>query len=210
MISGDFSCAFCDKFYICLSKTSLLSASQKINIQEDELVERLKAKDEKAFSILYDNYSDALYGIISRVVADEEIAQDVMQDAFVKIWKNIDAYDPSKGRLFTWIVRVARNTAIDEVRSLAFRSRSQNQSLDDAVNKNYPGKTGSNKEDHIGLKNTVSGLKAEYQAIINLLYFRGFTQEEAAKELNIPLGTLKTRTRAAISQLREIFNIEKA
>jgi RNA polymerase sigma-70 factor (ECF subfamily) len=187
-----------------------LSPSQKIKIPEDQLVALLKAKDEKAFGILYDNYSAALYGVISRIVADDEIAQDVMQDAFVKIWKNIGAYDTSKGRLFTWIVNVARNAAIDEIRSLSFRKQGQNQSLDAAVNRSVQGKNSTHKEDHIGLKETVSGLKPEYRVIIDLLYFKGYTQEEASKELNLPLGTVKTRTRAALIQLREIFNITTA
>lgn len=182
---------------------------QRIKIQEEELVSRLKAKDEQAFAILYDNYSSAVYGVISRVVTDEDIAQDVLQDTFVKVWKNITAYDPAKGRLFTWLINVARNTAIDEVRSRQFRHQSQNQSLDASVNMINLSRNVSGKEDHIGLKDSVAGLRPEYSSIIQLLYFKGYTQEEVSKELNLPLGTVKTRTRSAISQLRELFNVVK-
>ena len=184
-----------------------MGTSHKIKISEDELVLRLRAKEKSAFSILYDNYSAALYGVILRIVTDEEIAQDVMQDAFVKIWKNIVAYDSSKGRLFTWIINIARNTAIDEVRSQQFRHAGQNQRIDDSVNAINQSRIISSKEDHIGIKETLVDLKPEHKVIINLLYFKGYTQEEVAAELNMPLGTVKTRARAAINQLREIFNV---
>lgn len=180
---------------------------QKIKIPENELVKKLKAKEEEAFRILYDNYSSALYGIILRIVKEEEIANDVMQDSFIKIWKNIAAYDSTKGKLFTWIINIARNTALDEIRSLQFRHSVQNQKIDDSVHMIDLNKNVKTKEDHIGLKETITSLKPEHEVIVNLLYFKGYTQEEVSKELQIPLGTVKTRARAAISKLRELFNL---
>lgn len=179
--------------------------STKAVIAEDELVALLKSGAVNAMTILYDNYSAALYGIIARIVDSEEAAEDVLQEAFVKIWKNMDKYDRTKGRLFTWLVNIARNCAIDSLRVKDYNIKSQIQSIDNSVrtvnrqHKIYP------KTDHIGLKEIVDKLKPEYKILIDKLYFEGYTQEEAAKELNIPLGTVKTRIRAAMNLLREIL-----
>ncbi|MEP7264080.1 MAG: sigma-70 family RNA polymerase sigma factor [Bacteroidota bacterium] len=179
----------------------------KIHLQEEELVRMLKAQDPEAFTYLYDHYCNALYGVIFRIVNDEDMAQDVLQETFVKIWKNLESYDPAKGRLFTWLVNLTRNFAIDKYRSKEFRQQSKNQSLDDSVNSINLLTNVKNKVDHIGLKETVSQLKPEYIQVIDLLYFKGYTHEEVAKEFNIPLGTVKTRIRAAIIQLREKLGV---
>ena len=82
----------------------------------------LQQRNEKAFGYLYDNYSGALYGIVKSIVTDTEIANDVLQNVFVNIWRKIELYDAQKGRLFTWMLNIARNAAIDEVRSKGFRN----------------------------------------------------------------------------------------
>lgn len=177
----------------------------KTTIAEDELVSMLKSGAANAMTILYDNYSAAMYGIILRIVNNEEAAEDVLQEAFIKVWKNIEKYDRSKGRLFTWLVNIARNSAIDSLRVKDYNIKSQIRSLDNSVrtvnrqHKVYP------KTDHIGLKEIIDKLKPEHKLLIDKLYFEGYTQEEAAKELNIPLGTVKTRIRAAMNILRDIL-----
>ncbi len=178
-------------------------------IPEDDLVASLKRGDPKGLNILYDNYSAALFGVIVRITGSQENAEDVLQETFVKIWKNISYYDRSKGKLYTWLINIARNTAIDSLRVKGHKVKSQIQSLDNSVrtiNKQY---FVSTQPDHIGLKELVEKMKPEYKLLIDKLYFEGYTQEEAAKELDIPLGTIKTRIRAAISQLREIFMVEE-
>ena len=82
----------------------------RVFADETELVMLLKQKSKVAFNYLYDNYSRALYGIILKIVETEEVAEDILQDVFVKIWNRIDSYDASKGKLFTWLLNVARNT----------------------------------------------------------------------------------------------------
>ena len=96
---------------------------------EGELVEMLRLQDRKAFSYLYDNYSDALYGVVLKLVRTEETAQDLLQEIFVKIWKNIAQYDVGKGRLFTWMLNIARNTSIDYLRV----NRPEIQDIESAV-----------------------------------------------------------------------------
>lgn len=174
-----------------------------ISYTEDELVSLLKNKDIKAFDVLYNNYSSSLFGVISRIIPAEEIAQDILQDVFVKIWKSTDIYDKSKGRLYTWMLNIARNSAIDYSRSKQFKSETKNQDIDNSVYEVNKQKASSFNTDVIGLKEEVSKLKDDYRILIDLIYFKGFTQEETAKELNIPLGTVKTRVRAAIIELRK-------
>ena len=174
-------------------------------IAEETLVELLKQQNTKAFGILYDNYSAAIYGIILRIVATEEIAEDVMQEAFVKIWKNFSQYDAGKGKLFTWMVNLSRNLAIDKVRSKDFSNANKNQSLDNIVSfVDFKSNTSQNP-DVIGLKKLVEELDPEQKKLIDLLYFGGFTQAEVSEKLGIPLGTVKTRLRMAIIELRTYF-----
>jgi RNA polymerase sigma-70 factor (ECF subfamily) len=177
----------------------------RVNIKEEELVALLKSGDAKAMEILYDNYSAALSGIIYRIVEDKETAEDVLQEVFVKIWKNIAGYDRGRGRLFTWLVNIARNAAIDSMRVKDYNIKKQNRSIDNSVRSINRQHSVSTPIDHIGLKGIVDKLKPEYKILVDKLYFEGYTQEEAAEELNIPLGTVKTRIRAAINHLREMM-----
>jgi len=172
---------------------------------EEELVTALKKGDQEAMAVLYDNYSAALLGVIFRIVDSSEAAEDILQEVFIKIWKNISSYDRSKGKLFTWLINIARNAAIDSMRVKDYAIKSKIQSIDNSVrsiNRQY---NVSTQVDHIGLKTLVDKLKPEYKVLVDKLYFEGYTQEEAAEELGIPLGTVKTRIRAAINHLREVM-----
>ena len=180
-------------------------SKRKTIIDEGDLVLLLQSKDQRGFSILYDNYSSALYGVILKIVRTEEIASDVMQDAFVKIWKNIEAYNRTKGTLFTWMLNVARNTAIDKIRSQDFQNSQRNQDLDSTVEIIDNQVSSQFDVDAIGLRKVVENLRPEHRQMIDLLYFQGYTQAEVADEFDIPLGTVKTRVKAAIVQLRQYF-----
>ena len=165
----------------------------------------LQNKDVQAFAYLYDNYSPALYGIIYKMVEDKELAEDVLQEAFLKIWNNFAAYDRVKGRLFTWMLNITRNLTIDTLRSKEYKKQAKiysNQINVDNVVDN-PGST--EKFDSLGLRKYLTHLKNDQKQIIDLAYFSGFTHEEIAKELSIPLGTVKTRMRAAIFELRKLL-----
>ncbi len=175
----------------------------KVKIEEQELVSLIKAGSESAFSYLYDNYSAALYGIIFRIVEDSDRSNDVLQDTFVKIWKNKDSYDTSKGTIFTWMLNIARNSAIDSNRSKHVKYKIQ---IDERIVDNETRVNDHLKTDNIGIKETVSKLKAEYQLVINYIYLQGYTQQEFSDEFKIPLGTVKTRTRAALLELRKLLN----
>lgn len=168
---------------------------------EGELLEMLRRQDRKAFNYLYDNYSDALYGVVLKVVRTEETAQDLLQEIFVKIWKNIAQYDASKGRLFTWMLNIARNTSIDYLRV----NRLEIQDIDSAVYSVEQNQTIYEDLSGKELREIVSQLKPEQQTLIEMVYWGGYTHEEAAQRLEMPLGTVKTRVRSALRDLRKFF-----
>ncbi|MVM41518.1 sigma-70 family RNA polymerase sigma factor [Spirosoma sp. HMF3257] len=176
-------------------------------VSESVLIEKLIQRDQQAFQWLYDQYSPALYGVVLRIVRDDEQAADLLQDIFVKIWKNLDGYDASKGRLFTWMLNVARNTAIDSLRARKTQPASAIRTDDENVHiVDRQHNTEQPNPEHIGIKDIVEKLRPERKQLIDLVYFGGYTHEEAAEKLNLPLGTVKTRVRAALQELKQLFN----
>lgn len=176
---------------------------QPIKYTEEFLYAELKGRSKKAFEYLYDNFSPALFGVIFNILRNEEASNDALQEVFVKIWNNFDSYDPTKAKLYTWMLNVARNHAIDKLRSKAAKTEKElknDKFLAQSLNSGT-----STFTDGIGLKQLVDGLDNEQKEIIDILYFRGYTQTEAAEELNIPLGTVKSRVRLAINKLRKHF-----
>jgi RNA polymerase sigma factor (sigma-70 family) len=167
----------------------------------------LQSKDRSALDFLYDNYSAALYGVISRVLKNEDIAEEVLQDVFLKIWDKIDQYDSTKGKLFTWMLNVARNQAIDKTRSKEISKDQKTRGIENVVsridNKEYI----ETSVDGIGVKEIIKKLPDEQQFVVEYLYFKGYSQSELADEFNIPLGTVKTRLRLAMQSLRSTLNV---
>ncbi|MDB5005254.1 MAG: sigma-70 family polymerase sigma factor [Mucilaginibacter sp.] len=180
--------------------------STKIKLSEEELVLALRNREKVAVEALYDMYSASLYGVIVRIVIDEATSEDVLQETFVKIWRSFPSYSADKGRLFTWMVNIARNLSIDKLRSKDFKNHSKNQELENNVTFIDEQKNTVYKPELMGIKELVQKLKPEQKSILDLVYFKGYTHVEAADELGIPLGTIKTRLRMAIIELRKNFN----
>jgi RNA polymerase sigma factor (sigma-70 family) len=176
--------------------------SSAVTYNEQDLVNALKERDNQAFGYLYDHYAAALYSIVVQIVQNNELANDILQEVFVNIWRKMETYDPNKGRLFTWMLNIARNASIDSLRSKSFQNSRKNQALPDNVNSIRSQVTQTNV-DNIGLKKTLEKLKPEHRVLIELAYFKGYTHEEIAEIEDIPLGTVKTRIRNALLQLRE-------
>ncbi|MBC7508783.1 MAG: sigma-70 family RNA polymerase sigma factor [Ferruginibacter sp.] len=172
---------------------------------EDELVALLQSQDKQAFSYLYDNYAPALNNIIFRMVDDVALTEDILQEAFVKIWHNFTSYDKSKGRLFTWMLNLTRNLTIDMLRSKGYKKQSKISGDENSVNNLQDNSVNINKFDSLGIRKQLTKLKPEQRIIIDMAYFNGYTQEEIAKDLGIPLGTVKTRMRTAILELRKML-----
>ena len=175
--------------------------SSTITYSEQELVVALKTKDEQAFSYLYDHYSGSLYSIVLQIVKSPEIASDVLQEIFINIWRRIDTYDPIKGRLFTWMLNISRNASIDMLRSKNYQNSQKNQEITDNVYGND--QVTQTSIDSIGLTKFLGKLRPELRVLIELAYFKGYTHDEIAQIEDIPLGTVKTRIRNALLQLRE-------
>ena len=174
---------------------------EKIQYNQDDLTVLIKNRDQKAFGYLYDNYSKAIFGVIHNIVCDIEESEDILQKTFLKIWNSFDSYDTSKGRLYTWMLNISRNQAIDYKRSKS--SKNKNQNIDENVYTLINVFANEDSHDTIGLKKVVDKLKPEHLILIELAYYKGYTQEEISKELNIPIGTVKTRMRKALLLLRE-------
>ena len=183
-----------------------MSKSRKISLTEEELVRSLRNREKIAIEALYDMYSASLFGVISRIVNETTIAEDVLQETFVKIWSSFSSYSTDKGRLFTWMVNIARNLAIDKIRSKDFRNQHKNQDIENTVNVIDEQRSTTYKPELLGIKDMVGTLRPEQKSILDLVYFKGYTHVEVAEELGIPLGTVKTRLRMAIQELRKHFN----
>ncbi|GGD44487.1 RNA polymerase sigma factor ECF family 11 [Muriicola marianensis] len=169
---------------------------------EKHIVELLQERDEKAISLLYDHYGDTLYGVAFKVVKDEELAQDVVQESFVKIWRKSDTYDPTKAKLFTWLFRIIRNTAIDKLRSLQTKSDKEIQ-LD--VSNVYKVGVDDIRPEFLDVRENLGKIEQKYQEVLDALFFQGMTQQEASDELNIPLGTIKSRLKIGLRELGKIY-----
>ncbi|RXR18396.1 sigma-70 family RNA polymerase sigma factor [Flavobacterium amnicola] len=174
--------------------------------QEDVLL-LIQKKDNRAYNVLYDMYAKSLFAIISNIIKDREEAEDTLQEVFIKIWKNIDSYNESKGRFYTWMLNIARNSSIDKMRSKNFNNSKKNLSSENFVHLFEDNNKFINKIDAIGIQEFIKKLKPKCIALIDLLFFKGYTQQEASEELEIPLGTVKTNNRNCINDLRNFLQV---
>lgn len=176
-------------------------------MQPDQLIAKFQQKDESAFAEIYARYSENILGVIYSVLHDQELSEEVLQDVFVKAWNNAGSYNAQKGRFFTWLLNIARNAAIDKTRSKAFKNSKQNQNAAFFVDILEDKNNFSSKIDAIGIKKYIEVLEPICKKVIQLLFFKGYTQKETAEELDIPLGTVKTRNRICINKLREVLGV---
>src|SRR6056297_1423344 len=169
---------------------------------EKHIVELLQERNDKAISLLYDNYGDTLLGVAKKVVRSDDLAQDVLQESFVKIWKKSDSYDPTKAKLFTWLFRITRNTAIDKLRSVNTKSDKEIQ-ID--VSDVYNVGVNSINPEFLDIRENLAKIESKYQIVLDALFFQGMTQQEASDELDIPLGTIKSRLKIGLRELKKIY-----
>ena len=169
---------------------------------DTHFVSRLRKQGKQALSELYDQYGAALYGQAYHILGSEQLAQEATQDAFLKIWNNINSYNESKGKFFTWMYRIARNEAIDRRRSKENKKPGKTVEMDsDVYSTEADQSTGTNIDDK-GVKDLLDLLDQDSKKIMDLVYFKGYTHSEVAELKEIPLGTIKTKVRRAILKLR--------
>lgn len=185
---------------------------------EADLAARISDRDEDAFVIVYDRYADLVFGTTLRFVRDREAATEIVQDAFLSVWRRGHQFDARSGSLAGWILGIARNRAIDQLRAQGRRPRlagpiSGEHGQSDALAA-IDSATAANGEDAPGvalnrrwlralLRNTLAGMPTEERQVVVLAYDRGLSQSEIAEHLAIPIGTVKSRTRRALASLRD-------
>jgi len=150
---------------------------------------------------LYDKYAPLLLGVIRRIVGNDKVAEDILQMSFIEIWENKKAYDPSRERLFTWMLRIAKNAALGVVRSVKagpdFKTSKDENYVADSDFEIDPGYAGDKMFD----------LKEDQRTALNLVYFRGYTFAEAARKLNIPAETLRSMVIGAVKNLKQMVAV---
>lgn len=171
-----------------------------------ELVRRMRLGDESALEALYARYGGLVYTLALRIVGDPELAREVLQDTFLGSWDGRETYDPDRGRVPWWLMGIARNRAVDLLRSRTHQARLREQAqltagmpASEAVNQGAENAVGFRR----AVINALQGLSAGQRTAIELAYYGGLTQAEIARELHEPLGTVKSRTREAMERLRE-------
>lgn len=157
-------------------------------------------------SLLYDHYADSLYGIIRRVIEDDQLAEDALQKTMLKVWQNISGYDQGRASLFTWMSVIARNTALDQKRLKTFQAKQKTVPVDEVV---YKAEVRTTEGATIDATRLLAGLEENNRIVLEYAYLKGYTQQEISDLLQIPLGTVKTRLRKAISVLRDQLKNEK-
>ena len=170
-----------------------------------ELISRLQNSDPNALATVYDQYCQVVYSLFLRITRDETIAEDLVQELFIRVWDHARKFDPVKGSLGVWIVSIARNMAIDHIRSAKARFASRLRPLEQ-VERTLPARTANEPDSVIDqarvIKTAFEQLTFNQKRVLELAYFEGFSQSEIATKLNEPLGTVKSWMRSAILRLR--------
>jgi len=174
-----------------------------ILLPEDELVQQLVNREARAMTVFCQQFGKPLQGTIMRVMRNQQSAEDVLQESLVKIWGAIASYDATQSRLFTWSAKICLNTAIDHMRSARYRVLMRTATLEDAPGQQFVAPPDFIPE-HIGVSDLLLTLRPEYRRVLELLYLLGYTQTEAAAELQVPLGTVKTWSTSARHQLSQL------
>jgi RNA polymerase sigma-70 factor, ECF subfamily len=189
------------------------TAVRDLEPEDEVLVQRLLARDAEAFARLYDRHADLVYSVALRVLADTALAEDIAQDVFLRLWRTPAAYDAGRGRFVSWLVSVARNRAVDEVRMRGRRRLREIGEHDVGeepvdVRAEDPQLAAQVQAERLAVRRALALLPEEQRVALELAYFSGLTQQEIAQRLNQPLGTVKTRTRLAMKKLRAVLGRE--
>jgi RNA polymerase sigma-70 factor, ECF subfamily len=185
------------------SETLRVSGTQAPNQKDDAaLIARMRAGDQTAMADLYDRYSGVVYGVALRVLANTTAAEDVVQEVFLQLWRNPQAFDADRGRLAPWLAVIARNRAIDHLRK---------RPLEDDIDE-LPISTGVDMEGEAARKlaiekvrGVLTQLPQDQRKALEMAFFEGMTHTEIAGKTGEPLGTVKTRIRTGLLALRKAF-----
>ena len=175
-------------------------------IADDDLLRAISQGDESALAALYDRYRLILFSLILRILHDRQEAEDVLQEAFLQVWRRAADFDQARGRAFTWLVTIARSRALDRLRMLSSRSRLVDPEAEPRADEfSDTGAEIVKSEQGEIVRRALRELPEEQRRPLLLAYFEGLTQAEIAERLGDPLGTVKTRMRSGLSKLRELL-----
>jgi RNA polymerase sigma-70 factor (ECF subfamily) len=178
---------------------------------ELELMKRIKARDEEALAELYDLYNRLLYGMIISIVKKREEAEDVLQEVFIKVWEKASTFNEERGNVYSWLVTLTRNKAIDRIRSKDYKTQKKATHDVDAPEFFLEGNMFDPLETTIFsdrtelVKKALGEIPESQSEVLKIAYYRGLTQREISEQLDIPLGTVKTRMRQGMIKLKDIL-----
>ena len=164
-----------------------------------QIINALKAGNRLALAKLYDMYADIIYGLALEIVKEDALAEEVLQDTFIKVWQRIDQYDEQKSRFFSWVYKIGRNTAIDKYRTIK-----NHKPIDSSIMRNGYVVEGQ-YNNHIDTASMLSSLEEPYERVIRMSYIHGHSQSEISKLLEVPLGTVKSRIRIGLKKLKQLY-----
>lgn len=183
----------------------------RLSWTDESLMAGIVLRDEAAFVVLYERYAALVYSTSLRVLADPQLAEDAAQDVFVRLWRRPEAFQPARGKFLSWLLSVARNRAVDELRVRGRRRQREVASIGftdeedyrpSGVSRDDPELSAQLLEEQGLVREALSHLPVEQRRALELAYFGGLTQQEIAIGLNEPLGTIKTRMRLGMQKLR--------
>jgi RNA polymerase sigma-70 factor, ECF subfamily len=184
------------------------SGREYLLLADEDLISLVEARDAQAFATLYDRHTRAAYSLAYRMMGERQAAEDILQEAFLKVWRNASSYRPQRGSVRTWVLSIVHNRSIDQLRHLGSRRRMQEQ-----VEASSPTTQSSEAFAHSWantqreqVREALKSLPEEQLKVVELAYFCGYTHVEIAQLLGLPLGTVKGRMRLGLKKIRDYFS----
>ncbi len=181
---------------------------QYLLLADEDLISLVETNDPQAFAVLYDRHSRAAYSLAYRMMGERQAAEDLVQDAFLKVWRSAGSYRVERGSVRTWLLSIVHNRGIDQLRSTASRRRTQ-EKIEASAPRSQPSEAfaqswrNSQREQ---VREALKTLPSEQLKILELAYFSGYTHVEIAEILGLPLGTVKGRMRLGLKKMRDYFD----
>ena len=185
---------------------------QYLVLADEDLISLVEAADSEAFATLYDRHSRAAFSLAYRMMGERQASEDLMQDAFLKVWRSAKSYRAERGSVRTWILSIVHNRGIDQIRSQASRRRTQDK-IEASAPRSQPSEAfaetlRNSQRDQV--REALNTLPPEQLKILELAYFSGYTHVEISDLLGLPLGTVKGRMRLGLKKIRDYFESRDA
>src|SRR5215211_2679598 len=185
---------------------------QHLLLADENLISFVGQGDAEAFTTLYDRHSHAAFSLAYRVMGERQAAEDLAQDAFLKLWRSATSYRPERGSVRTWMLSIVRNRGIDQIRSQASRRMTQDK-IEASAPRSQPSEAfvetwRNSQRDQV--REALNTLPAEQWKILELAYFSGYTHVEISELVDVPLGTIKGRMRLGLKKMRDYFDSRDA